>query len=158
MTENHRIIHAPVQAVWDVLSDGWLYPVWVVGASRMRDVDDDWPSVGSRLHHSAGVWPVMINDETKVLANQPLQRLQLRAKGWPLGEADVVITLEQVPEDVPASPTAQTRVRIDEDAATGPGRLVPKPVRAPMILWRNTETLRRLALLVEGRAQQAKAG
>ena len=23
-----------------MLADGWLYPLWVVGASRMREVDD----------------------------------------------------------------------------------------------------------------------
>ena len=34
--------------VWDVLSDGWLYPCWVVGAARMRDVDEAWPEKGSR--------------------------------------------------------------------------------------------------------------
>ena len=29
----------PPSAVWAVLADGWLYPVWVVGAARMREVD-----------------------------------------------------------------------------------------------------------------------
>jgi hypothetical protein len=27
-----------------VLHDGWTYPVWVVGASRMRGVDPGWPA------------------------------------------------------------------------------------------------------------------
>jgi len=143
VTVNVRTIDAPPQAVWDVLSDGWLYPLWVVGATRMRAVDQDWPAVGSRIHHSAGVWPVVVDDNTEVKAAEPLQRLQLRAKGWPLGEADVVLTLEAV--------GAGTRVTIEEDAAEGPGRLVPGPLRAPMLKWRNTETLRRLAYVVEGR-------
>jgi uncharacterized protein YndB with AHSA1/START domain len=141
---NERIVDAPPQAVWNVLADGWLYPLWVVGATRMRAVDDSWPEVGSRIHHSAGVWPVVVNDNTEVLASEPLQRLQLRAKGWPLGEADVVIELE--PEG------AGTRVRIYEDAAEGPGRLVPGPLRAPLLKWRNVETLRRLSFVAEGRA------
>jgi hypothetical protein len=34
--------------VFAVLRDGWTYPVWVVGASRMRDVDDGWPAPGTR--------------------------------------------------------------------------------------------------------------
>ena len=145
MSENQRTIHASPDAVWQVLSDGWLYPVWVVGATRMRDVDAAWPAPGSRIHHSAGVWPLIVNDETTVEAAEPLRRMQLRAKGWPLGEADVVIELDPVGD--------ATVVRIREDAATGPGKLVPAVVRAPMIKWRNAETLRRLAFICEGRVE-----
>ncbi|CAA9335708.1 MAG: hypothetical protein AVDCRST_MAG36-1167 [uncultured Nocardioidaceae bacterium] len=145
MAVNERTIHASPEAVWQVLSDGWLYPVWVVGATRMRDVDATWPAPGSRLHHSAGVWPVIVNDETRVESVEPLRRVQLRAKGWPLGEADVVIELEPAGD--------RTVVRISEDAATGPGRLVPGVVRAPVMKWRNSETLRRLAFLCEGRVE-----
>ena len=145
MSENQRTVHASPEAVWQVLSDGWLYPVWVVGATRMRDVDTDWPAPGSRLHHSAGVWPVVVNDETRIVSTEPQRRMQLRAKGWPLGEADVVIELEPVGDE--------TVVRIREDAATGPGRLVPGVLRAPVLKWRNSETLRRLAFLCEGRVE-----
>jgi hypothetical protein len=49
-----RTVHASPAEIWDVLADGWLYPVWVVGASRMREVEDGWPAEGSRLHHSLG--------------------------------------------------------------------------------------------------------
>ena len=38
-----------------------------------------------------------------------------------------------------------------EDAVSGPGALVPKPLRDPMLRWRNVEALQRLALLVENR-------
>jgi hypothetical protein len=44
-------------------------------------------------------------------------------------------------------------VSIREDAVAGPGKLVPKPLRQAVILPRNREALRRLALLAEGRAQ-----
>jgi uncharacterized protein YndB with AHSA1/START domain len=145
MSENERTVHASPDAVWEVLSDGWLYPVWVVGATRMRDVDARWPAQGTRLHHSAGVWPLIVNDETTVEAVEPLRRLQLRAKGWPLGEADVVIELEPAGEE--------TVVRIREDAATGPGRMVPSVLRTPVMKWRNSETLRRLAFVCEGRVE-----
>ena len=47
VSTNHRTVEATPQQVWDVLSDGWLFPLWVVGASRMREVDDHWPEVGS---------------------------------------------------------------------------------------------------------------
>ena len=42
---------------------------------------------------------------------------------------------------------------IEEDVdARVPATLVPKPVRAPPLKWRNIETLRRLAFLAERRA------
>jgi hypothetical protein len=43
------------EQVFAVLRDSWTYPVWVVGASRMRDVDDGWPAPGTKLHHSFGI-------------------------------------------------------------------------------------------------------
>ena len=88
---------------------------------------------------------MVVDDNTEVRAAEPVQRLQLRAKGWPLGEAEVVLELEAV--------GAGTRVTIHEDAVEGPGRLVPGIVRGPMLKWRNTETLRRLAYVVEGRTK-----
>ena len=54
MSVNTRLVSATPEQVWDVLADGWLYPVWVVGASRMREVEDAWPAPGSKLHHSVG--------------------------------------------------------------------------------------------------------
>ena len=144
MTATTRTLHATPEQVWEVLADGWLYPLWVVGASRMREVDSDWPRVGSRIHHSVGVWPLLIDDNTEITDAQPLRKLSLRAKAWPLlGEADVTLELSEQ--------GAGTRVVMSEDAATGPGKLVPKPARAPGIIWRNTESLRRLAFLAERR-------
>ena len=86
----------PPSAVWAVLADGWLYPVWVVGAARMREVDEHWPAVGARLHHSVGIWPLLIDDNTEVLESEPEQLLRLRTRGWPAGEAEVVIRLAAV--------------------------------------------------------------
>lgn len=127
-----------------MLADGWLYPVWVVGAARIRGVDRSWPAVGSQLQHSAGLWPLLLDDNTEVVEAEPPRRLVLRARGWPAGEAQV--TIELVPEG------GSTRVDIHEDAVRGPGTLVPRPLRSAAITLRNRETLRRLALLVEGRA------
>ncbi|MPZ94902.1 MAG: SRPBCC family protein [Propionibacteriales bacterium] len=143
MITNTRAIEASPDKVWEVLADGWLYPLWVVGATRMRAVDDTWPAVGSKLRHSAGVWPLVIDDNTEVLEVEPGRSLRLRARGWPMGEAEVLITL--APEG------SRTRVDIVEDAVRGPGVLVPKFLRHPMIKWRNAEALDRFANLAEGR-------
>jgi len=143
MATNTREIQAGTDKVWAVLCDGWLYPLWVVGATRMREVDQDWPAVGSRLHHSFGTWPIVIDDDTVVLDCDPERRLRLKARGWPMGEAEVTITLTQ-------SGTT-TQVEISEQAVSGPGALLPKIVETPMITWRNSESLRRLALVAENR-------
>jgi uncharacterized protein YndB with AHSA1/START domain len=142
--EIKRLIEATPAQVFAVLSDGWLYPSWVVGASRIRDVDPNWPEVGSRLHHSFGVWPVVVDDTTQVLECDPEHRLVLQARGWPAGEATVTLRLS---EDGPG----QCLVTITEDVSRGPGRVVPGFLRQPVIGYRNTESLQRLAYLAEGR-------
>lgn len=142
MAESRRLNCSPDQ-VFAVLNDGWLYPLWVVGASRMRDVDDGWPAPGTKLHHSFGVWPALIDDSTEVLEIEPGKRLVLEARGWPVGKARVEITVEADGEGA--------LVSIAEDATGGPVRLVPEPIRQPTIDFRNRETLRRLAYIAEGR-------
>jgi uncharacterized protein YndB with AHSA1/START domain len=140
-----RPVAATPEQVWEVLADGWLYPLFVVGAARMRAVDDTWPAVGSRLHHSVGTWPLLIDDTTEVLEVEEGKRLLLLARGWPAGQAHVDISLQ------PSGDT--TVVTITEDATAGPGLLVPKPLRDAQLHVRNVEALRRLAFVVEGRTR-----
>jgi uncharacterized protein YndB with AHSA1/START domain len=140
-----RPISATPEQVWSVLSDGWLYALWVVGAARMREVDEGWPAVGTRLHHSVGTWPLLIDDTTEVLEVQPNERILLLARGWPTGQAHVEITLRPSGTD--------TVVTIVEQATSGPGALIPKAVQDPQLHVRNIEALRRLAFVVEGRTR-----
>lgn len=139
----HRVMQCTPGDVWNVLADGWLYGLWVVGASRIRDVDQSWPAPDSRIHHSVGSWPLLIDDTTSVLTADPTRSLRLRARAWPGGETEVLIEIE---------PTGSgCRVTITEDAVSGPGRLVPGPVRDALLHPRNSESLRRLGYLAEGR-------
>jgi uncharacterized protein YndB with AHSA1/START domain len=140
-----RPLAATPEQVWEVLADGWLYPLFVVGAARMRAVDDSWPAVGSRLHHSVGSWPLLIDDTTEVLEVEEGRRLLLLARGWPAGQAHVDISLQ------PSGDT--TVVTMVEDATSGPGLLIPKPLRDAQLHVRNVEALRRLAFVVEGRTR-----
>ncbi|MFF1254971.1 SRPBCC family protein [Pseudarthrobacter sp. NPDC058329] len=144
MSTVSQLFNTPAADVWRVIADGWLYSGWVVGASRIRAVDDAWPQVGTRLHHSVGAWPLVINDSTRVTAAEPGKSLELVARGWPMGEAKVVITLQDQ--------GGQCLVTIAEDAIRGPGRKVPKMMRDPMITVRNRETLKRLELMAVGGA------
>jgi hypothetical protein len=143
VSRDQRFVEASPHDVFDVLSDGWLYPSWVVGASRIRDVELTWPAVGARIHHSFGVWPVVVDDTTSVLVWHPPHRAVLRARGWPLGEAQVTLTVHDR--------AGGCLVVMEEEAVTGPGALVPDAVLDPALGVRNRETLRRLAWLAEGR-------
>jgi uncharacterized protein YndB with AHSA1/START domain len=148
MSTNVRYMNCSPEDVFAVLADGWLFPTWVVGASRMRDVDAAWPAVGSKLQHSFGVWPALINDETTVLEYDPPHRLVIQPKGWPIGEARVTLEVKRRREGCV--------VRITEEAVEGPGAFVPKPVLDVPLFIRNVETLRRLAYIAEGKSDNGE--
>lgn len=126
-----------------VLADGWLYPTWVVGASRVRAVSAGWPLPGSRISHSFGPWPLAIDDDSVSLAWFPEHGIELQARGWPAGEARVRVAV--TPEG------SGCRVRLTEDAVRGPGTWVPRPLRSAALHVRNVETLRRLEWLAARR-------
>ena len=148
MSVNVRTIGCTPEELFAVLSDGWLFPTWVVGASRMRDVDAAWPAVGSALQHSFGVWPALIDDNTTVLEWDPPRRMVIQPSGWPIGEARVTIEVR---------PHAKgCQVRITEKAVKGPGALVPPAILDLALRIRNIETLRRLAYVAEGKTGNAE--
>jgi hypothetical protein len=143
VSTNVREMQCTPEDVFAVLADGWLFPTWVVGASRMRDVDAAWPAVGSRLQHSFGVWPVLIDDETTVLEYDPPRRMVIQPQGWPIGEARVILEVKPRGDGCV--------VRITEEAVKGPGAFIPEPLLDVPLYVRNVETLRRLAYIAEGR-------
>jgi len=73
------------------------------------------------------------------------QRLRLKARLWPLGEAIVDIRL------APSSGDA-TRVTIEEDFEQGPLRWLQNKANDMILHQRNVEALRRLADLAENGA------
>ncbi|MDQ1739763.1 MAG: hypothetical protein QOE53_1415, partial [Pseudonocardiales bacterium] len=83
----------------------------------------------------------------EVLTCRPGRLLRLLARTRPLGESLVEI-------EVTARPgLGSCAVEIREDAVSGPGMLVPAPVRQLALAPRNRESLRRLEYLVRGRAR-----
>lgn len=149
MSVTVREMDCTPEAVFAVLADAWVFPTWVVGASRMRGVDGAWPEVGSKLHHSFGLWPLVIDDRTIMVEWDPPRRAVMQPAGWPLGEAQVEI-------DVKPRGSGCV-VRLVEFAVRGPGRLVPTPVADALLTVRNRETLTRLAHIAEGRADNHEA-
>jgi uncharacterized protein YndB with AHSA1/START domain len=141
-------INALPEAVYAALADGWVYSQWVVGTSHVRAVDADWPAVGSKLHHAAGAWPLVVRDHTEMQELEPHRRMLMTARGWPFGEAEVEITL--------VAEGGGTRFTIREEATGGPGWLLRNPVGEGLIYRRNEESSARLAALVERRTVPAE--
>ncbi len=144
MSVTVRRLDCTPEQIFAVLADPWVYPSWVVGASRLRAADDAYPAPGSKLHHSIGVWPFVLNDETRVDEWDPPRRMVLQAKTRPFGEERV--TIEVKPRG------GGSLVRMEEHPAEGPVRLIPAPIADLILHVRNTESLRRLEWAARGRA------
>lgn len=146
MSRNVAIIDAPAETVFAVLSDARRYPEWVLGASRLRTVDDDFPAPGTAFGHKLGLfWPFQFNDETKVVRNEPDRRLTLRAEIGVLGAATVDLQIEEFDSD-------RTRVVLDETPAMGPLRWFHNPAQDAAFWLRNWISLAGLRWIAEGHA------
>lgn len=132
------------ERVWAMIADGWTYSQWVVGNSRMRAVDPDWPAVGSTIHHTVGVWPLVLNDETVVEECRPLEMLVLQAKGRPFAKARITLRLFD-------GAGGGCRIEMAEVPVGAPMGWVPERVALALAAPRNRECLRRLSALAERR-------
>ena len=126
----------PPTAVWDALADSRGYGYWVVGSKVIRDADPEWPAPGARFHHTIGVGPLTLSDHTESLEADPPRRLQIRAKGRPVGTASVTFELE--PRD------GGTLVRMIEQPDGLSGVLALNPLLHLFTKARNSESLMRL--------------
>jgi uncharacterized protein YndB with AHSA1/START domain len=139
-----RETRASREQVWAVIADGWTYSQWVVGNSRMRAVDPNWPQTGSTISHSVGVWPLLLDDVTVVEDCQPLEQLVLLAKGRPLGKARITLRLFD-------TDGGGCRIEMAEVPVGAPMGWVPKRVALAAAFPRNRECTWRLAAIAERR-------
>ena len=140
MATTSMVIEASPSEVFGVLADGWTYSNWVVGTSHIRAVDADWPTVGSRLHHAVGAWPLLTRDYTEVESLRPDAEVVLFASGSRLGAARIRITLE--PRD------GGTQVTMAETPVSGIGKWLHNPAQDAVLHRRNDEALNRLRATV----------
>jgi carbon monoxide dehydrogenase subunit G len=144
------VVDAPVDAVFAVLRDPRRYADWVLGATRIRTVDDGFPAPGTSFGHRIGLGPLLINDETKVVHADDDRRLTLRAEIGAFGAATVDLRLE------PTDDGARTRVIMTERPATGPIRWVHNPIQDRAFWLRNWLSLLLLRRIAEGRADEPR--
>jgi uncharacterized protein YndB with AHSA1/START domain len=143
MGRNTTWIDAPPEQVFGVLSDPYSYDDWVVGTTKIRNADPEWPALGTKLHHTVGFPPLGTKDHTRVVSVKKPERLELDAVARPFGRAKVELLLE--------ASGLGTKLTIIEDPSgwTAPLRL--NPAVHALIRLRNTETLRRLKAIAERR-------
>jgi len=147
MATVHTTIDAPIEDVWDALVDVRTYPHWLIGARRIRRVDDGWPAPGTAFHHEVGLGgPLTIRDSTRSESVDHGRRLELDVRARPLLRANVTFELR---------PTAEgTEVTLEEHPI-GWHRVLA-PVLAPLVMARNRASLERLDERVSERGTGAE--
>lgn len=135
-----RLFALAPRAMFDVLVDPTTYPHWLIGATEVRDVDQNWPARGSRFHHRVGIGPLSLPDSTQVVACEPPNLLKLHVRARPLVSAYATFR-------VLATPDGCVVTLEEEPAVRSIGNLV-RPVLDPLVHVRNHRSLRRLALLL----------
>ncbi|HET6815728.1 MAG TPA: SRPBCC domain-containing protein [Mycobacteriales bacterium] len=141
MARNSRRMPVSRDDLWAALSDGRTYATWVVGTSTIRDVDDNWPQLGSRLHYRIGRGPLRHDGHTEVTSVDPGRCLELEAHAWPLGSVRIELTLRDDGDG--------TVVEMVEHPARGTAAMLHNPVGDVLLRLRNVETLRRLERLAQ---------
>jgi hypothetical protein len=144
VARTETIVHASPETVFAVLSDPRAYQRFVVGTKRVRRFDPRWPEPGTAIHHTVGVGPLAMRDETDSVECDPPDHLVVHPHIRPFVVTRTSFHLEARGDD--------TLLRVDEHAIGGPLAPVwPGPLDGLMAL-RNRLLVRRLGRLAEARA------
>lgn len=148
MAQNRIICAAPPERVFDVLAYPAHYAYIVPGTRRIRRFDPDWPTPGSRFHHSLGVGVTVLRDVTTCVEVDPPHRLVVRAHMRPLAVNETVFRLRARRD--------ATLVEVEEVPVAGPAARPRVAAVVDRILWlRNGMLVRRLRTVVERRSIRA---
>lgn len=138
---NHAYIAAPPEAVWEVLADSGSYAHWVVGSSRTRHAKGRWPNKGAVFHHTQGIGPLGLRDNTEVIESRRPSRLVLEVRIRPFVVGRVELRLDPHGDG--------TWVTMSEHQFGGLVGRLAGPLAEPLLLARNLESLRRLRRMAE---------
>jgi uncharacterized protein YndB with AHSA1/START domain len=141
MSVNETYVDAPPEVVFGVLADPFSYGHWVVGSSKIREADADWPRPGSAFRHIQGFFGIGLSDTTKVVSATPGRTLTLEARIRPFAVNKVELRL--------LARGAGTTVVMVEYPTGGLARKLPDPLMDAALWLRNVEALRRLRKLAE---------
>lgn len=143
MSRNRIELPADRDTVFDILLDPYAFPKWVVGAKRIRDVDPDWPRIGSAFYHASGAGgDVTVKDKTVLITMERPQSVVFQAYLRPLGIVRIRHYL-----DLGSSPDT-TRLTLIEAPAPGTKMRKLTKLLNPMLKIRNHRSLKCLEKLV----------
>jgi len=138
---NETYVAASPEMVFDVLADPESYGYWVVGSSKIRHADADWPKPGTAFGHTQGVYGVGVKDSTEVVASERPRTLVLEARFRPFAINKVEMRL---------APSGKgTKVVMIEYPTGGLAARLHNPLFELALKLRNVEALRRLRKLAE---------
>lgn len=137
----HRV-DAPRDEVFNMLADPRTYPDWLVGAQRIRDVDDEFPEAGAKFEHSVGPSEgTTVDDDTEVIESQGHRHLVMEVHVGPLkGEVEFDLKKRGDATEV-----------IMRERPTGAALLITPLIR-PLLALRNQRSMRQFAQMVQERA------
>jgi uncharacterized protein YndB with AHSA1/START domain len=142
MSRNRIELPATRDQVFDLLLDPYNFPKWVVGAKRIRGVDDDWPRPGSAFYHASGAGgDVTFKDKTELITLNRPQSLVLQAYLRPLGIVRIRLYLDH------GSTPETTRLTMVEAPAPGTKLRPFTKLLNPALKLRNRKSLRCLLKL-----------
>ncbi len=143
MARNQIHIDVPPGRVFQVLEEPDKFGDWVVGSKEIRDADANWPEQGSKFHHTIGIGPLELKDNTEVEQVERDRHLVMRTKTRPAGVQRVALELE---------PDGEGTLVTMRERPISPGLSKLFNVPADLLLrGRNAESLRRLKELAERR-------
>jgi carbon monoxide dehydrogenase subunit G len=145
MATNTIEVAATPEQVMDVLLHPYTYPDWLVGCKDIRAVDEGWPAPGTAFHHSVGVGPITVKDNTKIIDVERPNWLVLEARLRPVGVASVRFNLK--PSDLGCE------ITMKEKPARGIMAAIHNPVQDALIKGRNAKSLANLRAFVEARVR-----
>ena len=140
MAHTCREIAVPPSEIFAVLADPESYPDWLIGAANIRDYDRNWPSPGTKFHHSVGVRPFVLMDTTEVIDVEPDRSLVLHVRARPLVAA--IVTFRLIGDD------ERCVVSMEEEPTARMLGNVVRPALDPATHVRNHRSLRRLERVV----------
>ena len=137
--EVRQSISAARDDVFNTVSDPKTYPDWLVGAQRIRHVENGFSEPGDKFDHSVGpTEDVTVDDSTYLVESQGHRRLVLEVHAGPIaGEVEFVFKKH----------SSATEVTMRERPA-GAG-VVLTPLIRPVLGLRNRRSLQQLARYVE---------
>jgi uncharacterized protein YndB with AHSA1/START domain len=147
MATNVTVLAAPPDRVFGLLGDPRSLSSFVVGTKAIRRFDPDWPDPGAKVHHTVGIGPLALHDETEVREVEADRRLVLDARIRPFGVFRVEFDL--------ASHAGGTEVTVNEYPVSGMAALPGlAAVVERLVKLRNAEMTRRLQHLAVRRERQ----